>query len=67
MQKQYSTVFKGLGVLGDEYKIKLSEGAVPHALFTRCNDAIPLREKVKDQLDQMVASGVISKVTDPTE
>ena len=56
MQKQYPTVFKGLGVLGDEYKIKLREGAVPHALFTLCNVARPLREKVKDQLDQMEAS-----------
>ena len=67
VQKQYPTVFKGLGVLGDEYKIKLQEDAVPHALFTPRNVAIPLREKVKDQLDQMEASGVISKVTDLTE
>ena len=34
VQKQYPTIFKGLGVLGDKYKNKLREGAVPHALFT---------------------------------
>jgi len=67
VRKHYPNLFKGLGVLGGEYTIKLREDAKPHALFTPRNVAIPLREKVKEQLDQMESSGVISKVTDPTE
>ncbi len=37
--KQFQKVFSGLGNLGKEYqiKIKLKEGAVPHALYTPRN------------------------------
>jgi hypothetical protein len=59
-------VFSGLGNLGDEYQIKLKEGAVPYALFTPRNVPIPLREKVREELTRMEAMGVISPIQKPT-
>ncbi len=66
IQKQFANVFKGLGNLGDEYKIKLKGDATPYALFTPRNVPIPLRGKVKEELDRMELAGVISKVDEPT-
>ena len=59
-------VFQGLGTIGDEYRIKLKEGAVPHAIHTARNIPIPLRAKVQEELDQMEKLGVISRVEEPT-
>ena len=63
---QYPSLFEGLGNLGDEYSIKLQEGAQPHALFIPWKVPIPMRVKVKEELDRMEKAGVISKVTEPT-
>ncbi len=59
-------LFKDLGNLGEEYTIKLKPGAKPDALFTARRVPLPLRSKVKDELDRMEALGVISKVSEPT-
>ena len=67
IQEQYPKLFKGLGTLGEEYKIELREGATPYCLYTPRNVAMPLRPKVKEQLNKMEAMGVISKVSKPTE
>ena len=56
----------GLGTFGEDYTIKLQEGAVPHALYTSRNVPIPLRKKVREELDRMESIGVITKVTEPT-
>jgi len=66
IQSNFPSLFKGLGTLGDAYTIKLKEGAVPYSLFTPRNVAIPLREKVKVELNRMEANGIISRVTNPT-
>ena len=66
IHKAFPTLFKGLGTLGDDYTIKLKENAYPYRLYTLRNVAIPLREKVKQELDHMERHGVISRVTDPT-
>ena len=63
---QYPSRFKGLGNLGDEYSIKMDEGAQPHALFTPRKVPIPMRAKIKEKLDRMEKARVISKVTEPT-
>ena len=55
-QKQFPSLFKGLGNLGEPFKIHLKEGAVP----------LPLRVKVKQELDMMESMGVIEKSNDPT-
>jgi len=63
----YPTVFQGLGNLGEEYTIKTKPGAKPYALFTPQNIPLPLRPKVKQELDRMESIGVISKVDEPTK
>jgi len=44
----YPDIFKGLGKLKGEYKIKLREDAAPYALSAPRRVAIPLRTEVKD-------------------
>ena len=66
IKQKFPNVFKGLRNLGDEYVIKLKEGSQPYSLFTPRNIPIPLRPKVKTELDHMQSQGVISPVHDPT-
>ena len=66
IKERFRGVFQGLGTIGDEYRIKLKEGAVPHAIHTARNIPIPLRAKVQEELDQMEKLGVISRVEEPT-
>ena len=49
-----------------EYEIKLKSDAKPYSLFTAWKIPIPLRDKVQKEFKQMEASGVISKVDQPT-
>lgn len=63
----YPEVFQGLGQLQGEYKIKLKEDALPYALSAPRRVAIPLRAKVKEELDRMEKLGVIARVEEPTE
>ena len=66
VKKAYPTVFTGLGNFRDPYTIQLKDDAIPKALWTPRNVPIPLREKVKHELDRMESLKVISKVTEPT-
>lgn len=63
----YQEVFSGLGQLKGEYKIKLKESAQPFALSVPRRVALPLRSKVKEELDRMEEMGVIARVEEPTE
>ena len=67
IKKQFPKVFNGLGTFGAEYAIKMEDGATPYALYTPRNVPIPLREKVKDELDRMEAMGVTTKISEPTQ
>lgn len=62
----YPTVFKGSGKLKEPYKIVLEQGAIPYALSSPHRVPIPLRDKVKVELQRMEAVGVISKVMELT-
>jgi len=62
VMEKFSTVFEGLGNLGEPYKISLQAGAKPRALFTARNIPHPLRPQVQKELQRMEALGVISKV-----
>ena len=64
--EEFPALFRGLGNLGEEYHIKMRERLCPYALFTPRNVPIPLRTKVKEELDRMEELGVITKVTEPT-
>jgi len=63
---QFPELFQGLGTMKAEYEIRIKQDAKPHALFSACRIPIPLRQKVKQELTQKEATGVISKVDQPT-
>ena len=65
-KKQFPSLFKGLGNLGEPFEIHLKEGAAPHCIYTPRNVPLPLREKVKEELDRMETIGVIKKISEPT-
>lgn len=67
LEKQFPSLFKGLGKLSGEYTIKLKEGAKPFALMTPRRVAIPLLPAVKKELKRMEELGVITRVEEPTE
>ena len=66
IHEQFSKVFKGLGTLGEAYKIQLKEDAKPFSLYTPRNVPLPLRNLVKAELERMEQLGVISPVDQPT-
>ena len=65
VRKEFPTLFTGLGNFGDPYEIRLKDDATPRALWTPRNVPIPLREKVKKELDRMESLGIITKVSVP--
>lgn len=62
----YPAVFKGLRKLKEPYKIELEQGAIPFARSSPRKVPLPLRDKVKVELQRMESIGVISKVTELT-
>ncbi|UYV65228.1 K02A2.6-like [Cordylochernes scorpioides] len=63
--EEYPKLFPGLGTLQGSYTIKLKDESQPHAIYTPRRMPIPLLNKTKEQLDQMVEKGVIEKVEQP--
>ncbi|XP_048582128.1 uncharacterized protein K02A2.6-like [Nematostella vectensis] len=66
-REEFPKLFKGLGMMKEPYKIPLKEDAVPVCLYTPRRIPHPLLPKVKQKLEGMVAQGVISPVTTPTD
>ena len=60
VMEQYPSLFTGLGTFKCSYEIKLKPDAQPHAVFTARTVSLPLRKKVKEELDCMESLGVIS-------
>ena len=67
IRDQYPTLFKGLGTFKREYEIKLKPNAQPHALYTARTVSLPLRKRVKEELNRMKSLGVITKIEQATE
>ena len=64
--KQYPELFKGLGTLGNEYKIPLKPDAKPYALHTARRIPISMRKEVEKELNRMESLGVISRIDEPS-
>ena len=56
---KFPALFEGLGNLGEPFDIRLQPGARPYALFIPRNIPIPLRQRVRQELDRMLLLGVI--------
>ena len=67
IKEQFPNLFTGLGTLQGDYEIKLRPGAKPFSLGTARNIPLPLCDKVKQELNDMEAQGVISKMQNPTQ
>eukprot|EP00731_Ephydatia_muelleri_P017063 Em0010g161a len=67
IQRNYPQLFTGLGTMGSEYTIQLKPNPKPYSLSTPRNIPLPLRDKVKEELERMTKLGVISKVETPME
>ncbi|GFR31850.1 reverse transcriptase domain-containing protein [Trichonephila clavata] len=64
--KEFADVFTGTGRLKRIEKIKLKENSVPHVVAPR-QVPLAIHNKVKEELNNMVEAGIISKVKEPTE
>lgn len=64
--KQYVSVFSGLGRVSKEFNITLKEGAIPQVFAAR-KVPVALKEKVKEQLDNLVEDSVLVPIEEPTD
>ncbi|XP_070394696.1 uncharacterized protein [Dermacentor albipictus] len=64
---RYPKVFQGTGSISGEHTIRLVPNATPFALSTPRRIPIPMKEKVKQELDRLEREGMIQKVEEPTE
>ena len=63
----YPKLFTGLGVMKEEYVIKLKDDAKPFALTVPRKVPMPLYDVTKSKIERMLESGVISPLDNPTE
>ena len=66
-RNEFPALFKGLGLLQEPYRIRLRQDATPVCLYTPRRVPHPLLPKVKEQLQTMIQSEVISQVNEPIE
>lgn len=62
----YKDVFEGLGDLPGEYHI-VTDDSVPPVVHPPRRVPVAIRNQIKEKLDEMVASGILAPVTEPTE
>ena len=63
----YPKLFTGLGMMKEEYTIKLKDETKPFALTVPRKVPMPLYEETKNEITRMIQSGVISPVDHPTD
>ena len=67
LKSSYPKLCSGLGMLQQPYTIKLKPDSVPFSVRTPRRIPVPLVGPVKEELQHMVALGVISRVEEPTD
>ena len=65
--KSYPSLFKGLGEIEGEYRIRLINEPTPFALTVPRKVQLPLLKKTKAEIYRMLEMGVISPVHEPTQ
>ena len=66
--KEFPKVFNGLGKMkGEPVHIQLKPGTVPFHLSAARHIALPMQDKVREELNRMENLGVIRKVNEPTD
>lgn len=63
---EYADVFKGVGRLKDTYTIQIDESVRPVVHAPR-RVPVPLREQLREKLDELVADAIIAPVTEATD
>ena len=63
---EYGDVFKGLGRSKDTYTIQIDESVKP-AVYAPRRVPVPLREQLREKLDELVNDAVIAPVTEATD
>ena len=67
-RREFPSLFSGLGNMTDAvYKIHLQKDCKPYAVTSPRRLALPLQDKVKEELDSLQRLGVIRPVTKPTD
>ncbi|KAK7106488.1 hypothetical protein V1264_017738 [Littorina saxatilis] len=66
-KRQYPKLFEGLGKIQNSYKIRLKENSVHFAVSTPRRLALPLKGKVKAELEKLDKQEVIRPVTQSTD
>ena len=64
--QDYPKLFTGLGVMKEEYAIKLKDDTKPFALSVPRKGPMPLYDVTKSEIERMLKSGVISPVDNAT-
>ncbi|XP_075726431.1 uncharacterized protein LOC142768344 [Rhipicephalus microplus] len=67
IEASYPQLFGSLGAMQGEYNIRLKPNSVPFAISVARRIALPLRDRVKQELERMERDDVIRKVDEPTE
>ena len=65
--EMFPKLFTGLGKIEGDYQIKLNPDAVPYSLNTPRRVPLPLLPKVRAELDEMQAKGIIDRIDEPTD
>ncbi|KAK3927041.1 hypothetical protein KUF71_015347 [Frankliniella fusca] len=66
-EEEFKEVFIGLGKIPGSYTIQLMEDAKPVAISSPRHVAIPLREPIRIELEEMVKTSIIEPVEHPTQ
>lgn len=64
---KYPELFKGLGKIDKPYKITLDEEAKPFSVAAPRRLPLPMKEKVKEELERLQEQEVIVPVSEPTD